>query len=74
MAVGRRGAPSLVPPGSFTLHPGTFTSIGAPGLPAPVFFPSDALLEYGVWYPPGWSGEEVERRVEAFVAERCGGE
>ena len=62
------------PPGSFTLHPGTFTSIGAPGLPAPVFFPSDALLEYGVWYPPGWSGEEVERRIEAFVAERCAGD
>jgi acetylornithine deacetylase/succinyl-diaminopimelate desuccinylase-like protein len=58
------------PPGAFTLHPGTFTSVGAPGSPAPVFFPADATLEYGVWYPPGWSGEEVERRVESFVAER----
>jgi acetylornithine deacetylase/succinyl-diaminopimelate desuccinylase-like protein len=58
------------PTGAFTLHPGTFTSVGAPGSPAPVFFPADAVLEYGVWYPPGWSGEEVERRVEAFVAER----
>jgi acetylornithine deacetylase/succinyl-diaminopimelate desuccinylase-like protein len=62
------------PPGSFTLHPGTFTSIGAPDLPAPVFFPSDALLEYGVWYPPGWSGAHVERRIEDFVAERCAGD
>ena len=60
------------PPGSFTLHPGTFSSVGAPGSPAPVFFPADAVLEYGIWYPPGWNGREVEERVEGFLAERCG--
>jgi len=60
------------PPGSFTLHPGTFTSVGAPGSPAPVFFPADAVLEYGIWYPPGWSASDVEERVEDFLAERCG--
>jgi acetylornithine deacetylase len=59
------------PPGSFTLHPGTFESVGAPGLPAPVFFPAEALLEYGIWYPPGWSGRDVEERVESFIADRC---
>jgi acetylornithine deacetylase len=59
------------PPGSFTLHPGTFVSVGAPDLPAPVYFPSDALLEYGIWYPPGWSGREVEERVERFIADWC---
>ncbi|UGS33827.1 M20 family metallopeptidase [Capillimicrobium parvum] len=59
------------PEGSFTLHPGTFSSVGAPGQPAPVFFPAEALLEYGLWYPPGWTGRDVETRVEAFVAERC---
>jgi acetylornithine deacetylase/succinyl-diaminopimelate desuccinylase-like protein len=62
------------PPGAFTLHPGTFTSVGAPGSPAPVFFPAEATLEYGVWYPPGWSGAEVEERVESFVAERLAGD
>ncbi|WP_320672605.1 M20 family metallopeptidase [Patulibacter defluvii] len=56
---------------AFTLHPGSFEAVGAPGLPAPVFFPADARLEYGLWYPPGWSGREVEQRVEAFVAEWC---
>lgn len=60
------------PPGSFTLHPGTFVSVGAPGSPAPVFFPAEAVLEYGIWYPPGWSGREVEERVEGFLAESCG--
>lgn len=59
------------PAGSFTIHPGTFISVGAPDLPAPVFFPAEALLEYGIWYPPGWSGEEVEDRVEGFIAEWC---
>ncbi|MBS1881039.1 MAG: M20/M25/M40 family metallo-hydrolase [Actinobacteria bacterium] len=62
------------PPGSFTLHPGTFTSIGAPDLPAPVFFPAEAILEYGIWYPPSWSGKEVEERVEAFLAEWLAGD
>lgn len=59
------------PPGSFTIHPGTFVSVGAPDLPAPVFFPADAVLEYGLWYPPGWSGKEVEVRVARFLAEWC---
>lgn len=59
------------PPGSFTIHPGTFVSVGAPALPAPVFFPAEAVLEYGLWYPPGWSGEEVEGRVARFLAEWC---
>ncbi len=59
------------PPGAFTIHPGTFRAVGAPGLPAPVYFPAEALLEYGIWYPPGWTGSEVERRVEEFVREWC---
>ena len=58
-------------PGSFTFHPGTFRSVGAPGLPAPVYFPADAELEYAIWYPPGQTGAEVEAEVEAFVADWC---
>jgi acetylornithine deacetylase/succinyl-diaminopimelate desuccinylase-like protein len=58
-------------PGSFTLHPGTFRSVGAPGLPAPVYFPADAELEYAIWYPPGQSGAEVEAEVESFVGDWC---
>jgi len=59
------------PPGSFTIHPGTFVSVGAPDLPAPVFFPAEAVLEYSLWYPPGWSAEDVEDRVERFLSDWC---
>lgn len=58
-------------PGSFTFHPGTFSAIGAPGLPAPVYFPAEAELEYAIWYPPGQSGAEVEAEVESFVRDWC---
>jgi acetylornithine deacetylase/succinyl-diaminopimelate desuccinylase-like protein len=59
------------PRGAFTIHPGTFQAVGAADLPAPVYFPPEALLEYGIWYPPGWSGADVEERVETFVRDRC---